>query len=647
MLNPTNSFKFYVNQIERAVNIYRTNQANLLLLRDPIYSFFSNSEVSYDHFNLYTPIHFSALPLYEFINHDEFSNFFHDNHELFYEWIQSCYYYWVAHDPMKNLGVLIFPDLILFLKPNNITYRYQLISLIKVINYLVEYNHKFHLKIAETILFLYHQFLDDDISWEIPVLIVQELIFSRKTEIEEIEEIEEIRLFNLDRLKKLYDENYTELHESIRINILLKLLFHDKYYDSSYKDLIDSLKVDSISNSIISGNTEYLKSVFANVFSKSDYSKCMELLSIINRYKYTKKFSSQHGLLVPNNKIFSILTNSEHVNYFSEEQYSKYCDLIKCENEALVVSTVLRDCDMDAMIANTGKNYGFPNKSFDFSNLLAKTIDCYSLNADIYQEINYLTIAPSHSHPIQAALSHLGKVPPIINYSLNELKDFSSTKKFAFFLGENTLLPDYEKYFINLCFSKENLVIENPSKEKIIEVFNDPSFTHIYISAHGNYEHSSLKLDSFEFSSENKISVDIFDKINNEADSQRVIIMNACSGAHSGINLNFFHKGISSNLLKNNFAVFSNLWPISSEYSVVLGMLLVYKLKNMDDLRTAYNETFSILKMSNKEISESLISLDETCFEKLALKIFNNKNYDNNFVCINDFRNIGAMCLYN
>ena len=76
-------------------------------------------------------------------------------------------------------------------------------------------------------------------------------------------------------------------------------------------------------------------------------------------------------------------------------------------------------------------------------------------------------------------------------------------------------------------------------------------------------------------------------------------------------------------------------------------MLLVYKLKNMDDLRTAYNETFSILKMSNKEISESLISLDETCFEKLALKIFNNKNYDNNFVCINDFRNIGAMCLYN
>ena len=57
MLNPTNSFKFYVNQIERAVNIYRTNQANLLLLRDPIYSFFSNSEVSYDHFNLYTPIH--------------------------------------------------------------------------------------------------------------------------------------------------------------------------------------------------------------------------------------------------------------------------------------------------------------------------------------------------------------------------------------------------------------------------------------------------------------------------------------------------------------------------------------------------------------------------------------------------------------
>lgn len=644
MLNVTNSFEFYVDQIKKAVTIYHTDEVNLLLLRDPIYSFFSSSNVFHNHFNLYTPIAFSVSPLVEFIEHDEFRIFFKNNHEVFYSWIQSCYYYWSAHDPMKSLGALIFPYLRCFLIPVNIVYHYQLISLIKVTNYFVEYNYDFFLKQAEIILSLYHQFIDDKLDWEIPVLIVQELIFSRK---KEVDEVEEIRIENLNRLKQVYDENFECLSESLKVNILLKLIFHDKYHESSYKELIECIKSGSVNKNVISGNTEYLKNVFANVFLKSDYNKCMELLSIINNYKYTKKFSSQHGILVPNNKFFSLLTNSYQVNYLSDDQYPKYCDLIKCENEALILSTVLRDCDMDAMVSNTGKNFGFPNEDFDFSKFLEKTIDCYSVDSDIYQYITYLTITPSHSHPIQAALSFLNKVPPIVNYSLNELKDFSSTKKFAFFLGENTLLPDYEYEFISLCFSAENLIIRNPSIDKIIEVFNDPSFTHIYISAHGNYEHSSLKLDSFEFASDNKISVDVFDKINNESEYQRVVVMNACSGAHSGINLNFFHKGISSKLLKNNFAVFSNLWPISSEYSVVLGMLLVYKLKNSDDLRGVYNETFSILKMNNSEISEALLNFEKSGFEKLALKIFNNENYTNNFVSINDFRNIGAMCLYN
>ncbi|MBD8010659.1 hypothetical protein [Acinetobacter pecorum] len=644
MLNPIQPFDFYVDKVKKTVSIYKQNELELILLRDPIYSFFSNKELSEEHFNSYNPIHFSDDSLVYFLCHTRFKDFFSKNNELFYNWIEACYYYWICHDPMKKLGSLVFNRIFYFFIPNTIAYHYQMMTLIRIINYSVEYKEDAILNKSEYILSHYHQFLDDNINWELPVLIVQELIFSRK---ENNKLYENIRKNNLKRLKTIYDEYFEDFHESTKINIILKLIFHDEYYEKSYTDLIECLKNDEILKNISAGNTEYLKNVFARVFSKSDYKRCMELFSIINGYRNTKIFSSQHGIVVPNNNIFSLLTNSEHINYLVEDQYAKYCKLIECENKALVLSTVLRDFDLQPMIENTGKDYGFPSKDFDFNEFLEKTISCYSLNHDLYQSINYLTITPSHSHPVQAALSYLDKVPPIISYSLNELKDFNPNKKFAFFLGENTLLPNYEYEFIEQFFSNENRIFENPSVEQIVEVFNDPSFTHIYISAHGNYEHSSCKLDSFEFSNENRISVDIFNNLQNRSEFQRVVVMNACSGAHSGINLNFLHKGISSKLLKNNFAVFSNLWPISSDYSVVLGMLLVYNLSQNDDLREVYFNTFSILKMKNCEISKKLIEMDEVYFKKIALKVFDENIPINNFTAINDFSNIGAMCMYN
>ena len=80
--------------------------------------------------------------------------------------------------------------------------------------------------------------------------------------------------------------------------------------------------------------------------------------------------------------------------------------------------------------------------------------EVYSLNSDIYEQLNYLTIVPSHSHPLQASLNHLGKLAPIINYSLKEMKDFHHSKKFAFLLSENSLMPDFEKTLLKIILRK-------------------------------------------------------------------------------------------------------------------------------------------------------------------------------------------------
>ena len=223
------------------------------------------------------------------------------------------------------------------------------------------------------------------------------------------------------------------------------------------------------------------------------------------------------------------------------------------------------------------------------------------------------------------------------------MKEFHHNKKFAFLLSENSLMPDYEKNFIKAYFNEEILIIENPSESQIREILNDVSFTHIYISAHGNYEHSSRQIDSLEFNKGNVIPVSVFENLHNSSEYQRIIILNACSGAHQGINLNFFHKGIASNLLKNQFVVFSNLWPISSEYAVILGILLIFNLHNNDDLREVYHSTLNTLKLDNSVISETLKML-HPAFESIVKKI---SDVDKSFVKLNDFRNLGAFCLYN
>ena len=88
---------------------------------------------------------------------------------------------------------------------------------------------------------------------------------------------------------------------------------------------------------------------------------------------------------------------------------------------------------------------------------------------------------------------------------------------------------------------------------------------------------------------------------------------------------------------------FSNLWPISSEYAVILGILLIFNLHKNDDLREVYHNTLNILKLDNSIISEHLRTL-HPAFESIVKKI---SNTDKSFVKLNDFRNLGAFCLYN
>lgn len=479
-----NNFLFYTNQIKNALDIYNNKTSNLFLLRDPIYSFFSGQELTKEHFDKYNPTLLSEGHLFYFLTHENFVHFIRKNQEPFYKWLRACYYYWTTYDPMCKLGSLIFPLIQHFLKPSRtITFLYQLHTLQSVIHYLIQYEDPL-LDVAHIILIKYfpsEEESENKLEWELPILLTQDLILSRKPN---TKENNDIRIKNIQSIKTIYDEESENFTHEGKIQILLKLFFHEQYYEYSYQELTKILTEEDIINTIKSGNTEFLKNIFATIFEKGDYPKCLTLLNLINQNENLASFSSQHGILIPNYQKFSLLTNNEQLNYFSLDQYPKYQKIIDIENQALTLSTILKDSPLNVLYQNKGKPYGSPNNEFDFSKFLDSTIDCYSLNSDIYEQLNYLTIVPSHSHPLQASLNHLGKLAPIINYSLKEMKDFHHSKKFAFLLSENSLMPDFEKNFIKNYFKEDILIIENPSESKIKEILNDISFTHIYIYLH-------------------------------------------------------------------------------------------------------------------------------------------------------------------
>ncbi|WP_216076834.1 hypothetical protein, partial [Acinetobacter defluvii] len=73
-----------------------------------------------------------------------------------------------------------------------------------------------------------------------------------------------------------------------------------------------------------------------------------------------------------------------------------------------------------------------------------------------------------------------------------------------------------------------------------------------------------------------------------------------------------------------------------------LTILLIFNLHNNDDLREIYHNTLNTLKLDNTVIFETLKAL-HPAFENIVEKI---SDSDKSFVKLNDFRNLGAFCLY-
>ena len=426
--------------------------------------------------------------------------------------------------------------------------------------------------------------------------------------------------------------------------IQLKLLNVPKHPKMIAK-IFSILKDEEISKDMEGGNTEYLKNIFGKLAKMGDYEKSINLLKAVSGNSLNQNFSSRHGIVIPNSQSLSLLTNSEQINYYSNDQYEKYCELIEAENIAFNLTTVLRDRPSVTYSQNIGKNYGFPNEEYDFNCILKLIISCYALDQDVMDDLNYLTIVPSHNHSVQSALVSLNKIPPIISYSLNEIVDRKIEKKFIFILGENSLLPGIEENFIFSYFGKNALIIKKPTIEVLRSIFSDDSFTHIYISAHGNYDHSSRDINSIEFEKDCVIPINFFEDFKVKDGSQRILILNSCSGAHTGINLNLNQKGLSANFLKNGFVVYSHLWPITSQYAAIVGCILLFKLNADDDLRKVYYETIQVLLNDNIDISRILLSLHPS-FKELSMKIYDEEIHESRVIKLNNFRNTGSLCLY-
>lgn len=351
-------------------------------------------------------------------------------------------------------------------------------------------------------------------------------------------------------------------------------------------------------------------------------------------------FKSAHAFLLPNmSGAFTALKADEQIQLSAEGNGGNYARLMRLCNQLLGVAISIRgEEDLGAEV-KTFEDHGKPNRELDFEDLRAAIVDHYRLEDDFYQELSLMTLVPSHNHPVQGALCSLGITPPLLSTSLQDLVDEPEEKRFVFFLANSTYTLKIEEAWIKGKFGESADIRINPTRDQVISALQDERLTHVYISAHGQFDHWERQPDRIHFTDELEVEVDALRDINNKWKSRRTLILNLCDGAATRISYNPNNSGMAAALASGSQVVVSHLWPVNPLYAAAFGMFMLDRLEADLSVQDALLDVYQTMDQDNNTIASSARKMGDFSIE-LAEKI---ENTDFQF---SDFRNIGAMAIY-
>lgn len=389
------------------------------------------------------------------------------------------------------------------------------------------------------------------------------------------------------------------------------------------------------------GKLDLLRPVVWSMQKNNNYEDLLFLLRCLKLDIRREDFKSSHAFLLPNmNEKFTALKKCENIQFIARDNGKSYIELMKlCNQLNGIAISILGEEELGADVRDYD-DFGTPSRYGWFENLRRATVDHYHLEDDFYRELNLLTLVPSHCHPVQGALCSLGHIPPLLSTSLKDIVDEDETRRFVFFLASSTYTHEIELEWLQGRFGEEAIIHTDPTPEFLFSTLNDEQFTHIYISAHGKYDHWARAVAKIHFSDFAEVSVEELKETRKNWKRRRTLILNICDGAASRLSYNPNNTGLAAALASGGQVVISHLWPVNPKYAACFGLLFIHciDVKKLEIGEAALN-VYKLLDQPNNKIAELVRGIG-TYSEKLADMIINT-DFE-----ISDFRNIGSVAIY-
>lgn len=388
------------------------------------------------------------------------------------------------------------------------------------------------------------------------------------------------------------------------------------------------------------GKIGLLEPVVWTMQDKNNYNDLLFLLRCFRSAFNNESFKSGHAFVLPNIKnSFTALKVNERIQFSTEGNGDNYARLMRLCNKLNGVAISIRGEMELGSATTTFDDFGKPIQDDVFDELKQGMIDHYHLRNDFFREVNLLTLVPSHNHPVQGALCSLGVAPPLLSTSLQDVVDEADERNYVFFLASSTYTVEIEEHWIRGSFGADADIRIDPNPDDVIAALNDERFTHIYISAHGKFDHWERESDRIHFSETSEVEVEKLMKTNTKWTSRRTVILNLCDGAATRISFNPNNSGLAAALASGSQFVVSHLWPVDPKYAAVFGMFVLDRLQSGRACQDAVLNVYKTLDQDNRAIAKSICAMGKSP-KKLARMVLKTQ------FRFSDFRNIGAVAIY-
>lgn len=212
--------------------------------------------------------------------------------------------------------------------------------------------------------------------------------------------------------------------------------------------------------------------------------------------------------------------------------------------------------------------------------------------------------------PMQPMLAlELGKAFPWI-HTFQEPLEYTQVKKVFIWQGY-TQMSEIERMGVTEIFEKFRvevtyLVASEATKEEFLQHYANVDYDVFWILGHGEILSDEMHLSYLDFGDDITVSIDDLKKVYYKSQKRRLLFMDTCDSATTGLQNNPSALGLGVSVLSNCQSVFGHSWPVENIGSLIHGLLLATFLGQGHTYEECYSDTIKLFHAGKEAVLEHL-----------------------------------------